>query len=196
MRRPVTKADTARAAAAEKEAARTEFRARRAAYDPGTDRIEIGLRNGLALSFPRAASPDLASCPADAMAELEVWPTGCVIAVESADMHVSSHGLVSRLLGIPPGTFRAATVFAVEAVPLAGRNRESGLLSLHGTFAGMRAALLETAERLSGDGWTAGAVAEIRDHGESRLEAELSKGRSRMRLTGSEWFVQGTGEPR
>jgi hypothetical protein len=78
--------------------AATEFRATSVAYNTELDTIEIIITRNTGFVFPRAWVPALQDVPAEQLAALEVWPDGTALVIEPADIHISVHGLLMRLM--------------------------------------------------------------------------------------------------
>ena len=78
--------------------AKTEFRARSVRYDPDRDVVEIVTTQNVGFLVPRAWIGPLAQLSPDQLALLDVWPDGSAIELDTLDIHVSVHGLLSQVL--------------------------------------------------------------------------------------------------
>jgi hypothetical protein len=62
------------------------------------DAVEIGLDNGVTLTFPRGGIDEFAGVKPELMQELTLSPRGSGLDLDSADVHIDVHGLVASLL--------------------------------------------------------------------------------------------------
>ena len=100
--------DLSRALEAGQREAETEFRARSVRYDLDRDVIEIVTTQNVGFLVPRAWIGPFAQLPPDQLALLDVWPDGSAIELDTLDIHVSVHGLLSQVLpAILPSSFLA-----------------------------------------------------------------------------------------
>lgn len=94
------------------ERARTEFRARAVHYWPEHDAVAILTERDGGFLVPRTAIEPLRDVDPGALARIEIWAGGSAFAIADRDIHVSVHGLLTRVLPglIPPDVL--ATLFA------------------------------------------------------------------------------------
>jgi hypothetical protein len=92
---------TAEELEAAREAGRREhqFHAKRLAFHPRADIIELELVNGLQVGIPRSMIPWLAELPVTLAREMRLGPQGAAIEVRSRDIDVSVRGTLRRLVG-------------------------------------------------------------------------------------------------
>jgi len=76
----------------------TEFRAVSARYDLDRYMLEIMTTKGCGFVVPLHWVPDLADVSPLDLADLDVWPDGSAIELDSHDIHISVHGLLTGLL--------------------------------------------------------------------------------------------------
>ena len=93
-----TDQELSRALDAGRREAKTEFRARSVRYDPDRDVVEIVTAQDIGFLVPRAWIGPLAQLPPDQLALLDIWPDGSDIEIDTLDIHVSVHGLLSQVL--------------------------------------------------------------------------------------------------
>lgn len=110
--RSITDAEFAAALAAGRAEAETEVRAQAVRYVPDRDAIEVLTTRHAGFLIPRAWIGALQDVPVEELANLEVWPDGSAIELESLDIHISVDGLLAAVLPamLPMGA--VAAVFA------------------------------------------------------------------------------------
>lgn len=110
--RSITDAEFAAALAVGRAEAETEVRAQAVRYVPDRDAIEVLTTRHAGFLIPRAWIGALQDVPVEELANLEVWPDGSAIELESLDIHISVDGLLAAVLPamLPMGA--VAAVFA------------------------------------------------------------------------------------
>ncbi len=108
----VNDAGFAAALAAGRTAAVTEIRARSVRYVADRDAIEIVTTRDAGFLIPRAWIGALQDVPVEDLTQLEIWPDGSAIELESRDIHIGVDGLLTAILPsvLPTGTI--AAIFA------------------------------------------------------------------------------------
>lgn len=84
----------------------TPRRAAAVRYDPGRDRIDIDLTDGIGIRPPKSLAAEFQAVPPDDMASIPVSPAGYGIRLDSHDIAISVHGLIAALA--TPGDMAAA----------------------------------------------------------------------------------------
>lgn len=97
-RRPTLPEDIERAIENGQRLSRSEFRATHAVYDREQDRLEITLVGGVTLAIPRSQIPCLSGLEMLDTVNVQTWPDGSILEIPEYDVHISVHGMVSRLL--------------------------------------------------------------------------------------------------
>ncbi len=108
----VTDAEFAAALAAGRIEAETEIRAQAVRYVPDRDAIEIVTARHAGFLIPRGWIGALQDVPVEELDQLEVWPDGSAIELESRDIHISVDGLITALLPAILPSRAIAAVFA------------------------------------------------------------------------------------
>jgi hypothetical protein len=111
-RHKLTESDLAAALAAGHAEAEVELRAHSVRYVAAQDAIEIVTANQAGFLIPRDWVSALQGVPVEELAQLEVWPDGSAIELESRDIHISVDGLMMAVL---PAMVPARTVAALFA---------------------------------------------------------------------------------
>lgn len=109
----VTDAEFATALAAGRTEAETEVRAQAVRYVADRDAIEVvtTLHNAGFL-IPRGWIGALQDVPVEELGQLEIWPDGSAIELESRDIHISVDGLMTAILPAMLPTRTVAAIFA------------------------------------------------------------------------------------
>jgi hypothetical protein len=107
----VTDAEFARALAAGRIEAETEIRAQAVRYVADRDAIEIVTTRHAGFLIPRSWIGALQDVPIGELAQLEVWPDGSAIELDSLDIHISVDGLLTAILPAMLPTRTVATIF-------------------------------------------------------------------------------------
>ncbi|HEX7239583.1 MAG TPA: DUF2442 domain-containing protein [Longimicrobiaceae bacterium] len=101
--KPISDEELDRQYAAAVEAGRAadeaEPRARSAAYNRDTGRVEVELRNGCLFAFPAELGQGLRGADPDRLAEVEVTPSGYGLRWESLDVDLAVPALLSGAFG-------------------------------------------------------------------------------------------------
>ena len=108
----VTDAEFAAALVAGRIEAETEIRARAVRYVADRDAIEIVTTRHAGFLIPRGWIGALQDVPVEDLDQLEVWPDGSAIELESRDIQISVDGLVTAIL---PATLPSRSIAAVFA---------------------------------------------------------------------------------
>lgn len=89
----------ARASTAGKKSMESEPRAKRARYDTRTDRVLVELTNGCVFAFPPVLAQGLRGASRQALADVEVTPTGYGLHWPQLDADLSVPGLMAGMFG-------------------------------------------------------------------------------------------------
>ena len=108
----VTDAEFATALAAGRTEGETEIRAQAVRYVADRDAIEIVTARHAGFLVPRGWIGALQDVPVEELAQLEIWPDGSAIELESRDIQISVDGLMTAIL---PAMLPARTVAAIFA---------------------------------------------------------------------------------
>ncbi len=111
-RHHVTDAEFAAALAAGRTEEETEIRAQAVRYVPDRDAIEIVTTRHAGFLIPRGWIGALQDVPTEDLTQLEVWPDGSAIELESRDIHISVDGLLTAILPAMLPTRTIAAIFA------------------------------------------------------------------------------------
>jgi hypothetical protein len=109
----ITDAEYAAALAAGQAEVETEVRAQAVRYVPDRDAIEILTTRNAGFLIPRQWIGALQGVPIDELEQLEIWPDGSAMELESRDIHIAVDGLVTAIL---------PTMLPTQTVP-DGKNR-------------------------------------------------------------------------
>ncbi len=108
MTAEITDHDLTRAMDAGRQEADAEFRARSVRYIPDRDAIEIFTTRDVGFLIPRVWIEAFSGLTTNQLAQLEVWPDGSAIELDSLDIQVSVHGLLRQVLpAMLPASFLA-----------------------------------------------------------------------------------------
>lgn len=94
----VTDAEFAAALVAGHIEAETEIRAQAVRYVADRDAIEVVTARHAGFLIPRGWIGALQDVPVEELGQLEVWPDGSAIELESRDIHISVDGLITAIL--------------------------------------------------------------------------------------------------
>jgi hypothetical protein len=108
----LTDAKFAAALAAGRTDAETEIRVQAVRYVADRDAIEVVMTCRAGFLIPRGWIGALQDVSIDELGQLEIWPDGSAIELESRDIHISVDGLMTAVLPAMPPTQALATVFA------------------------------------------------------------------------------------
>lgn len=108
----VTDAEFAAALAAGRVEAETEIRAQAVRYVADRDAIEVVTTRHAGFLIPRGWIGALQDVPIEELAQLEIWPDGSAIELESRDIHISVDGLMTAILPAMLPTRTVAAIFA------------------------------------------------------------------------------------
>ena len=108
----VTDAEFAAALAAGRTETETEIRAETVRYVADRDAIEVVTTRHAGFLIPRGWIGALQDVPIDELGQLEIWPDGSAIALESRDIHISVDGLMTAILPAMLPTRTVAAIFA------------------------------------------------------------------------------------
>lgn len=112
IRHHVTDAEFAAALAAGRDEAETEIRAQAIRYVADRDAIEVVTTRHAGFLIPRGWIGALQDVPIQELAQLEIWPDGSAIELESRDIHISVDGLMTAILPAMLPTRTVAAIFA------------------------------------------------------------------------------------
>lgn len=116
-----TREEIERAAAAGRQAARTEARALAARYDAANRRIVVELTSGATFAFPPDLAEGLAGASAAALGEVEVLGDGYGLHWESLDVDFTVPGLLAGIFGTRSWMARQAGRATSDAKAAAAR---------------------------------------------------------------------------
>jgi hypothetical protein len=134
-------AEYAAALAAGRVEADTEIRAETVRYLPDRDALEIVTTRGAGFVIPRSWIGAIDEVSPEELSQISVWPDGSAIELESRDVHINVHGLMTAVLPAMLPTRALASIFASRggsATTAAKRRsakangRRGGRPSLHG----------------------------------------------------------------
>jgi hypothetical protein len=108
----VTDAEFAAALAAGRAEAETEIRAQSVRYVADRDAIEVETTRHAGFLIPRTWIGALQDVPIDELVQLEIWPDGSAIELESRGIHISVDGLLTAILPAMLPTRTVAAFFA------------------------------------------------------------------------------------
>jgi hypothetical protein len=108
----VTDAEFAAALATGRTEAETEIRAQAVRYVADRDAIEIVTTRHAGFLIPRRWIGALQDVPIDELAQLDIWPDGSAIELDSRDIHISVDGLLTAILPAMLPTRTVAAIFA------------------------------------------------------------------------------------
>lgn len=108
----VTDAEFAAALAAGRVDVETEIRAQAVRYVADRDAIEVVTTRDAGFLIPRGWIGALQDVPIEELAQLEIWPDGSAIELESRDIHISVDGLMTAILPAMLPTRTVAAIFA------------------------------------------------------------------------------------
>lgn len=108
----VTDAEFAAALAAGRTETETEIRAETVRYVADRDAIEVVTTRHAGFLIPRGWIGALQDVPIDELGQLEIWPDGSAIELESRDIHISVDGLMTAILPAMLPTRTVAAIFA------------------------------------------------------------------------------------
>lgn len=77
-------------------------------YDEKRKNIALGLANGLEIAMPVSAIRELVNVPSRRLRELRLSVSGEAIVLSSADVHMSTDGLLRDIVGMLPREFISA----------------------------------------------------------------------------------------
>lgn len=108
----ITEAEFAAARETGRAEAETEIRAQAVRYLADRDALEVVTTRQAGFLIPRDWIDALHGVPVEEMAELQVWPDGSAIELESRDIHISVDGLLTAVLPAMLPTRIVAAIFA------------------------------------------------------------------------------------
>jgi hypothetical protein len=108
----VTDADFAAALAVGRTEAETEIRAQAVRFVADRDAIEVVTTRHAGFLIPRSWIGALQDVPLDELAQLEIWPDGSAIELDSRGIHISVDGLLTAILPAMLPTRTVANIFA------------------------------------------------------------------------------------
>ncbi len=108
----VTDGEFAAALAAGRTETETEIRAETVRYVADRDAIEVVTTRHAGFLIPRGWIGALQDVPIDELGQLEIWPDGSAIELESRDIHISVDGLMTAILPAMLPTRTVAAIFA------------------------------------------------------------------------------------
>jgi hypothetical protein len=94
----ISDSDLDRAVNVGRERMASEVRAHAVRYDPARDTIEMSMVDGWGLVFERRSVREFADVTPDEMAGLELSPIGTGLMLDSRDIHINVHGLVTSFM--------------------------------------------------------------------------------------------------
>lgn len=112
-------AEYAAALAAGRAEAETEIRAQTVRYLPDQDALEIVTARGAGFVIPRSWIGAIDEVSPEELAQLTLWPDGSAIELESRNIHINVHGLMTAVL---PAMLPARHLFNHEAQILGDRH--------------------------------------------------------------------------
>jgi hypothetical protein len=108
----ITDAEFAAALAAGRTGTETEIRAEAVRYVADRDAIEVVTTRHAGFLIPRGWIGALQDVPIEELGQLEIWPDGSAIELESRDIHISVDGLMTAILPAMLPTRTVAAIFA------------------------------------------------------------------------------------
>lgn len=108
----ITDAEFASALAAGRAEAETEIRAQAVRYVADRDAVEVVTTRHAGFLIPRGWIGALQDVPVEELAQLEIWPDGSAIELETRDIHISVDGLLTAILPAMLPTRTVAAIFA------------------------------------------------------------------------------------
>jgi hypothetical protein len=111
-RHHVTDAEFAAALAAGRAETETQIRAEAVRYVADRDAIEVVTTGRGGFLIPRCWIGALQDLPVEELEQLEIWPDGSAIELESRDIHISVDGLITAILPAMLPTRTVAAIFA------------------------------------------------------------------------------------